>query len=152
MKCFSFVPLACLLVAGCGGGSGEVKVTVSYKGKALEYGTVTAIPQGGNGDAVSENIDAEGKCTLKGVAVGKAKFLVVAQNPKVLEDVKKIVFKDKENLKKDGGGRVPTGDAAKVEELMKKASVIPEKYGDSTQEFLTFTVVRGENKYDIELK
>jgi hypothetical protein len=154
MRHSAWIIIACLSVVGCGSVA-DVKGTVSYKGKMLKFGSVTAVPPGGL--AVQGDIKEDGSYELKGVGLGEAKFMVYCQDPNFTKTVTDLADKSpKDGGGKDGGkgGRVAssaltTGDAAKV---IENANLIPDKYGDQSMTTLKHTVVRGENVYNIVLE
>ena len=153
MKHSAWIIVVCSFVVGCGSVA-DVKGTVSYKGQLLKFGSVSAIPPGGL--LVQGAIKEDGSYELKGVGLGEAKFMVYCQDPKFTKTVTELADKSP----KDGGGKggkggriaagaLKTGETAKV---IQNPNLIPDKYSDQSKTTLKYTVVRGENVYDIVLE
>jgi len=151
-----WVLAACLLTAGCGS-YGSVKGTVFYQGKKLEFGSVMATARNGN---FTSPIDAEGKYELKGMSTGKINFYVVCTNPKTADTAQELLKKQKEPGAGGGGGATGRGPRQITKSELTKAqmdalrqpSLIPQKYGDMSQNLLTYDLASGDNNYDIDLK
>src|SRR5262245_61811725 len=150
MKRHVWLLLTCLLASGCGGVA-DVKGTVTYKGALLKFGSVTAIPP--NGMLVQDNIKEDGSFELKGVALGEAKILVYAQDPKFVKVVTDIAMKAKTFKGEGGGGRAAAGalNTGEAVEALKNPNTVPDKYMDEKTSPLKFTVKRGENSFNIVL-
>lgn len=153
MKHSAWIIVGCLFAAGCGGAA-DVKGTVTYKGQLLKFGSVSAIPPGGL--VVQGDIKEDGSYELKGVGLGEAKFMVYCQDPKFTETVTKLADKSSKDGKDGGGkggrvaaGALTTGDAVKA---IQNPNLIPDKYSDQSKTTLKYTVVRGENVYNIVLE
>jgi hypothetical protein len=108
---------------------------VTYKGKTLVgwrvqfEGSDKAIRQG--------NINSDGTYTVRGVATGEAKATVSSINPKSSDF----------QVRQAEGGPPP-----KPQPEVRGWFPIPEKYDTPHTSGLTYTIKRGENKIDIELK
>ncbi len=153
MKRVVLLVFGCMFVAGCGGVA-DVKGTVTYKGQLLKFGSVTAVPS--NGLTVQTNINEDGTYALKGLSVGEAKFGVYCQDPKFVDAVKELAEKGKDVGGEKGGvgGRVApralnTGGAAKA---IRNPNLVPDKYIDPDKGLLKYTVLRGQNTYNITLE
>ena len=153
MRYSALVIAGCLFSAGCGGVA-DVKGTVSYKGKMLKFGSVTALPE--SGLAVQTAINEDGSYELKRVGLGDTKFLVYCQDPKFVKVVTDLAMKKNDFRGAGGkaGGRVPggalkTGETAKA---LANPNLVPDKYSDQSKVLLKYTVVRGENVFNIVLE
>src|SRR5260370_19769623 len=73
------VVLITLAAIGCGG-YGDVSGKVTYKGKALVWGTVQF--EGSDKMVKQDNINSDGTYSISGVATGEAKAAVSSINPK----------------------------------------------------------------------
>ena len=127
----ALLPLAAL---GCAG-KGDVSGKVTYKGKPLVWGTVQF--EGSDRLVKQGNINSDGSYTLRGVATGEAKAAVSSINPKSSDF----------QVRQAEGGPPP-----KPRPEVKGWFPIPEKYDTTFKSGLTYTIKRGENKIDIELK
>jgi hypothetical protein len=135
----SFCPataLALLTLAALGcGGRGDVSGKVSYQGKLLVFGTVQI--EASDKTIKQANIEQDGSYSIPGVPVGEAKVAVSSDNPN------SSAFQP---LQREG--RPPPPPLPKVEGWF----AIPPEYQDLSKPKLTYTVERGQNKYDIDLK
>ena len=116
------------LACGCGPKEkertyGKVKGTVSYKGKLLDHGRV--IFQHVEGPAVDARINPDGTYELN-AAVGETAVAIDCREPDV----------------QLGGVR---------KELIPGKSIIPEKFASSEASGLKYTIVPGEDTFDIKL-
>jgi hypothetical protein len=129
-------------VVGCGKPSAPVAGTVTYKGKPLAYGHVIFFTS--DGLSSTAEIQSDGTYAAPRVMVGDAKVAVSAVDPKLLEDGKKAV----EDMRARGTGafKPPRIDDEK------KYFRLPSAYGDPNQSGITYKVVPGDNKFNIELK
>jgi hypothetical protein len=140
-------PFAVLLVAsvfllsGCGKPVGNVAGKVTYKGKALEYGSVSIYSA--DGTACGGEINPDGTYLIKNVPVGKAKVVVASQDPKKIEAFTKAVQESR-----DKNTPIPEKALADANSI----SRIPSSYGDAEQSGLTVEVKAGTTSYDIDLK
>ena len=112
---------------------GDVSGKVTYKGKAVVFGTV--LMQGQDG-LRQGNIAPDGSYTVKAVAVGVAGVAVNSPNPKKIELYPNKNPKFKQEPYPDVPGWFP----------------IPAKYEDVGKSGLTYTVKGGNNTHDIELE
>jgi hypothetical protein len=128
--------LACLTLAAVGcGGRGDVSGKVSYKGKPLVFGTVQF--EASDKTIKQANIEADGSYSIPGVPVGEAKVAVSSDNPK------SSAFQP---LQREG--MPPSKPLPEVVGWFP----IPTEYQDLSKPKLTYTVTRGKNMYDIDLK
>jgi len=137
MSCRCFAPavgVLALAAVGCGG-RGDVSGKVTYDGKTVVFGTVQF--EGSDGMLRQGNIEPDGSYTVTGVATGEAKVAVSSRNPK---------SSDFTPIQREGGPPPPPRP-----EIQGWFS-IPEKYDTPFGSGLTYTIKRGENKIDIELK
>ena len=125
--------LLALAVLGCG--RGDVTGKVTYDGKPLVFGTVQF--EGSDGSLRQANIDKDGSYTVRDVALGEAKVAVSSRNPN---------SSDFTPIQKEGSP--PPPPRTEVQGWFP----IPPKYEATYTSGLTYTIKRGENKIDIELK
>jgi hypothetical protein len=130
---------AALLVAasaavGCGG-RGDVTGKVTYRGRALVWGTVQF--EGSDGMLRQGNIKGDGTYSVQGVAAGEAKVAVSSINPSSADFQPRVVE-----------GKAPPPPRPKVEGWFP----IPERYDTPHKSGLTYTIKSGPNTIDIELK
>ena len=121
----------CLL--GCSG-RGDVTGKVTYQKKPLVFGSV--LFEGSDRSLRQGNIEKDGSYSVRGVAVGEAHVAVNSANPKGI-----MILPPKNPNKKaepypDAPGWFP----------------IPNKYESPSTSGLTYTIKRGQNHIDIELK
>lgn len=130
----SVLPLA----TGCGGeAKGTVSGKVTYQGKPLPGGFVTFVPD--NGAPVHSDIQSDGTYRIDKAPVGSVKISI---QPKSEQDASQS----------SGMPRNPK-DYGKLQPAMTEAkSSIPPKYGNPNQSGLTYTVVKGSQQHDIDLK
>jgi hypothetical protein len=134
-RCFApAVGLLALAAVGCGG-RGDVSGKVTYDGKTVVFGTVQF--EGSDGMLRQGNIEPDGSYTVSGVATGEAKVAVSSRNPK---------SPDFTPIQREGGPPPPPRP-----EILGWFA-IPEKYETTFTSGLTYTIKRGENKIDIDLK
>jgi hypothetical protein len=123
-----------LAAVGCGG-RGDVSGKVSYQGKLLVFGTVQF--EASDKTIKQANIEPDGSYSIPGVPVGEAKVAVSSDNPK---------GSNFQPLQREG--QPPPKPLPEV----KGWFPIPPGYQDLSKPKLTYTVNRGKNTYDIELK
>jgi hypothetical protein len=123
-----------LAAVGCGG-RGDVSGKVTYQGKALVFGTVQF--EASDGTIKQANIEPDSSYSIPGVPVGEAKVAVSSDNPK---------GSNFQPLQREG--QPPPKPLPEV----KGRFPIPKEYQDLSRPKLTYTVNRGNNTYDIELK
>jgi hypothetical protein len=126
--------LLALAATGCGG-HGDVSGKVTYKGKALVWGTVQF--EGSDNMIRQGNIDSDGTYSISGVATGEAKAAVSSINPK-----------SSDFQVRQAEGRPPPKPRPEV----KGWFPIPEKYDTPSKSGLTYSIKTGQNKLDIDLK
>jgi hypothetical protein len=126
--------LLTLAAVGCGG-RGDVSGKVSYKGKALVFGTVQF--EASDKTIKQANIAQDGSYSIPGVPVGEAKVAVSSDNPR------SSAFQP---LQREGMPPPPP-----LPEV-KGWFPIPPGYQDLSKPKLTYTVKSGKNTYDIDLK
>jgi hypothetical protein len=138
VRSFYFRVVAASLLAaaavGCGG-RGNVSGKVTYQGKTLVWGTVQF--EGSDGIVKHGNIRPDGTYTVPGVATGDAKAAVSSVNPQ---------SSDFQPIQREG--QPPRKPRPEV----KGWFPIPPKYETPSASGLRYTITRGENTIDIELK
>jgi hypothetical protein len=135
MRFNRFATGSCLLAAlilGCGG-RGDVSGKVFYHSKPLVFGTV--LIQGSDGIPRQGNIEQDGSYYVSAVATGEAGVAVNSPNPKSIT----LTYKNP-NKKPE-----PYPD-------VKGWFSIPKQYEKPSTSGLIYTIKRGENNIDIELK
>jgi hypothetical protein len=130
--------LLMLIAVGCAASRGDVSGKVTYKGKALVFGTVQL--QAADKTLKQANIESDGSYTIPGVPLGEARVAVVSTNPQS-SDFQPLVR----------GDRQPTMPP-KASPSVAGWFPIPSDYGDINKSRLTYTVKKGPNTYDIDLK
>jgi hypothetical protein len=126
--------LLTVVAVGCAG-RGDVSGKVTYKGKALVWGTVQF--EGSDKAIKQGNIQSDGTYSIQGVATGEAQVAVSSINPKSSDF----------QVRQAEGGPPP-----KPRPEVKGWFPIPEKYDAPYTSGLTYTIKRGENKIDIDLQ
>ena len=126
--------LLALVAVGCQG-KGDVAGKVTYQGKSVVFGTVQF--EGSDGVVRQGNIEKDGSYAVTGVANGEAKVAVSSLNPKSA---------DFTPIQREGGAKPPPRPE------ISGWFPIPEKYDTPYKSGLTYTIKRGENKIDIDLK
>ncbi len=143
--------LGLVVLAGCGGGTGSVTGTVTYKpkGKALVSGTVMVLAA--DGKPRYGEIAADGRYTVADVPVGKCK--VTVSSPDSSGQVNRGAEGDPAAAGRPKmPGREAPGAAAKAVPLAPTGwFAIPDKYGDVNKSELSVDVQRGVTTYNIEL-
>jgi len=138
-----WITVLSMLVAGCGASRGRISGKVSYQGKPLTAGTVFFQPTQGGKDAaaLSSGIGKDGAYQIKNIPLGEYKVYV--RTPKA--DFKMPI----------PGGKAPASSADTMPgKGDSSASVVevPEKYGKPDSSGLTYTVKKGDQPFDIDLK
>jgi hypothetical protein len=132
------------LVSGCGKPVGDVAGKVTYKGKPLEYGSVSLASA--DGTMCGAEINPDGTYLVKSVPVGKAKVSVTALDPKKSEQAKEWAKRMREGAGRQGGEREkPPVDP-------KTLNTVPGSYGEPETSGLTVEVKAGMNQNNIDLK
>lgn len=146
-----------LLAAGCGS-KGNITGKVTYNGKPLTGGMVTFLPEEGKA-AFNAKIDKEGNYHLAKVSIGKMRIGVVSlssrlpPSPMMAKMMKEMKAKKKEFTKEELD-KMP----AEYRETLSPSSElanevpIPKQYNDPEKSGLEYTVIGGEQEYNIELK
>jgi hypothetical protein len=129
------------LVSGCSKPMGNVTGKVTYKGKALEFGSV--IIAAADGTSLGGDIEPDGTYLIKNVPVGKGKVSVTAQDPKKIEENRKMAQALRE------GHTIP---ASGKPGFNSSVNTIPDTYGDTEKSGLTVEVKAGTTQNDIDLK
>ncbi len=125
------IALLLLVVVGCAG-RGDISGKVTYKGKALVWGTVQI--EAADKTFKQANIE-DGSYSIPGVPVGEARVAVSSTNPQSSD------FQP-----------LHAGPRFQPKTPIKGWFPIPSEYQDINKSPLTYTVIRGPNTYDIELK
>ena len=141
----TWVTLACLVAAGCGGATGDVTGRITYKGKPVVSGSVVLI--GPDGMPRYSDIQPDGTYRFTSVPTGEAKLGVNSPNP--VPDPRKVAMARAAGKR---GGRsqadpitsTPTSDP-------RLWFPIPTAAGDPATSNLRTIIRRGENTHDIEL-
>jgi hypothetical protein len=126
------------LATGCGGqGKATVSGKVIYQGKPLPSGFVTFVPE--NGAPLHADIQGDGSYRMDRVPVGTVKIGV---QPKTAQDT----------LQSSAMPHNPK-DYGKAKSAMTESETpIPPIYADPNQSGLTYTVTKGSQQHDIDLK
>lgn len=136
------VLLAALFAVGCGGGTGNVSGTVTYRGKLLPTGIITFLD--GRNQVLASSPIREGKYAAFDVPAGPVKIIVstppAASQRRRARQLPKII--KSESLGKGSIGRRSTV----------AAETVPAQYADPDQSGLTFTVRAGEQEHPVDLK
>jgi hypothetical protein len=134
-RVFSF-PLAAawlgMTLSGCGPGRGDLAGHVSYQGKALRSGSVSAV--GSDGIPKASVILDDGSYQVPDLPAGPIKMAVTSPDPVTSQPHQRK--RDAPPTKVDRTGWV----------------AIPDKYGTFDRSGLTFTLKRGANLWNIELQ
>jgi hypothetical protein len=150
-------------LAGCARPIGTVTGKVTYQGKRLKGGYVTFVSTEGQPSQPAE-IGQDGMYTIPTITGGDYKVCVEtdSRRPQALPVADKGTKLMGPTTGKTAGFDVPPGytpsspaDAALVEANRINAlryMVIPPHYKDSDKTDLSYTVVKGEQTYNIELK
>jgi len=138
---------ACLLAAsGCAAPKGNLSGKVTYKGKTVASGNVTAIASDGIARQAKINID--GTFTFEEpMPAGEVKIGVFSPDPRPNPELLKVAGAGQKRGKRqqeDPISPVPTSDP-------KLWFEIPAIYNDATSSGLTITIGKGDNNKTIEL-
>jgi hypothetical protein len=130
--------LALPLATGCGGqGKATVSGKVTYQGKSLPSGFVTFVPE--NGVALHADIQGDGSYRMDNVPVGTVKISV---QPKTAQDT----------LQSSPMPQNPMDYGKAKAPMTESGTPIPPQYADPSQSGLTYTVTKGSQQHDIDLK
>jgi hypothetical protein len=146
------VPLALLLLAGCGGGSGKgstVSGKVTYKGQPVTGGTILLHPSDGSPGDITVTIKPDGTFASSDISPGPKQISIET------ESVKSAPTGNKPTL--PPGVKPPPGleqqkgpDAGDTANLPKYVQ-IPRKYADPKTSGLTWDIGKGKNDKPFEL-
>ena len=127
-------------VAGCEQPRGDISGKVLFNGQPLTVGSNRVSFHAATGSVTHSTVEPDGSYQLKGVPVGDGKFTVESLPPPPLMMPAAPG--------KDGKMEVlgTAGPAAK------KAANLPKRYKDPAQSELTYTVTKGVQTFDLELK
>lgn len=139
-----FLTTLTLTLTGCGGSTTDLSGKVSYKGKAVVYGTVVVI--GSDGIPKSGEIKPDGSYRVNGVKLGAAKVSVSSMRPPGSEPAKKVRERGDEE-----GDKPPPQVTPASPEVIRDWFPIPDKYADPAKSELTVDVKPGQ-PFDIDLK
>lgn len=176
LKQFTCCALAASLLVGCSSGPNNpptqtVTGTVTLGGKAIEGAIVTFVPeQGGTGQPAAGKSDASGKYSLTtfvaddGAVVGAYKVKVSKYElgdggmspygdsaPAAPAAPAKKMTEEEEMALMEGGYTAADAQPDKNSNTKRK-NELPEKYSNTASSGLSYTVVEGDNNYDLELK
>jgi hypothetical protein len=140
-----FLAVVCLL-AGCGKRFGSVSGNVTYKGKALNMGTVAFIPEAKGAEVATGEIDKDGKYSVPKVLVGKCK--VTVSTPTALPRVPGAGGRMMD-ASKMGGGKEGTAKVAGTAET--PAVKVPDKFSQPDTTTLTAELKEGSNTHNITI-
>lgn len=125
------------LTSGCGGqAKGTINGKVTYQDKPLSSGTVTFVPETGSPEY--SEIQSDGSYRMKNAPLGPVKIGVQRKS-------------GQETLKSSGMPRNPK-DYGKLREAIAENGNLPPKYADPNKSGLTYTVTKGTQQHDIDLK
>jgi hypothetical protein len=125
------------LATSCGGqAKGTVSGKVTYQGKPLPSGIVTFVPE--TGAPQYADIQKDGTYNMTSAPLGSVKIGVQVKS-------------GQEVLASGGMPRNPK-DYGKLRSAMSESGNFPPKYSDPNQSELTYTVTKGTQQHDIELK
>jgi len=132
-----------VVVSGCGGGKGDVVGKVTFDGQPIPWGRISFVSQGGNRLAISSSIK-NGEYKIVGCPAGLAKISVESF------PAKKPDTEAKNPLAK--GFAPPKNVDSPPPEVIGKFLEIPQILGNPESSGLEFTVKRGEQSFDFDLK
>jgi hypothetical protein len=140
MRLVRFLPcLAVLALVGCGPSSGSISGKVTYKDKPLPGGTVAFLTS--DQKVKTAIINNDGSYTIDKVTVGPAKISV--SPPVAAGKMPKGMKMDPSKMGAPAGAAPPTDD---------KPVSLPDKYKDPEKSGLTYTIIKGKQEHNIELK
>lgn len=128
----SFATGACLALAGCGPGVGDLNGKVTFENKPVCSGSV--LVQGSDGIVKGGEIKPDSTYRIEGIAAGAVKVSLNSPDPGEM----KVAMR-----KKDQEPPAPKDRS--------KWFAIPEDYADFDKSGLTFNLKRGSNNWDIPL-
>lgn len=140
-RCVLAFPLVLMilpLATGCGGeAKGTVSGKVTYQGKPLPGGFVTFVPD--NGAPVHTDIQSDGTYHIDKAPLGPVKISVQPKS-------------EQEAMQSSRMPRDAKGYGKFQSAMTETKSSIPPKYGTPNESGLTYTVVKGPQQHDIDLK
>jgi hypothetical protein len=123
---------ACLALAGCGAGTGDLSGKVTFNDKVVRSGTVTVAAS--DGTSQSGPIQDDGTYFVQGIPSGEVKIGVASPDPRTI----KVAQRKKEE-------KPAAADASGW-------FAIPPKYAEAKDSGLTTTIKSGKNEFNLELK
>lgn len=127
---------------GCGSSPGELAGSVTYKGKAVVAGTVTAYDSEQN---AYQGVIEQGRYSIQGIPPGTIQLVVLSPNPKGPPAPKLPA-----GVKQHKGGREPREPSADEAQVVGWVP-LPKKYEDLATSPLKTDVKAGPNTFDIEV-
>jgi len=121
--------------------TGVVTGRVTFRGKPVYTGSVIIV--GKDGVAATGPIETDGSFTVAKAPVGEVSIGVVSKDPVYLHRVG-IIKRSREPVKASALTAAPYD--------RKKWFPIPKEYEEPVRSGLTFTVTKGENSFNIDLK
>jgi hypothetical protein len=122
--------------------SGVVKGKVTFRGKPVYTGAVVIV--GKDGVAAAGPIETDGSYVVQKVPVGDVAVGVISKDPVYLHHV--TVLRSSRTPVPASAFRAPSGLDRR------KWFPIPKEYEEPVRSGLSFSVKKGDNQYDIELK
>src|SRR6476646_10457874 len=138
--------VAVVLAAGCGGSTGTVTGSVSYKGTKLKGGLVVFVAPNGTGTTSGE-IQEDGTYTLDGCPAGPVKVAVQTSYLKPPAGSAGAIKYERPKEAQGNTDYKPPDQSKNKERYM----AIPQKYEDPSASGLTYTVTGGKQTHDISL-
>ncbi|OWK45241.1 hypothetical protein [Fimbriiglobus ruber] len=123
-----------LTQTGCSPGHGDLRGQVTYKGKPLRMGSLSAV--GADGIPKSAAIQPDGSYAVQNLPAGLVKLTVCSPDPAKMQPRANKARPGEPPPKIDATGWV----------------AIPDKYCDFSTSELTFTLGSGANEFNVELK
>jgi hypothetical protein len=147
-------PAGLLLLAGCGGGKGEVTGQVLYNGEPLSMGRITFVSETGKQEAFSSYV-IRGKYTIKGCPAGPVKISVESLEPPTKEQIEAYTKQPPRMAPEMHERMSQQGPPPEMKEIAEgpplKHMKIPPQYADPDKSGLTYTVTRGSQEHTVEL-
>jgi len=147
---FVGVILGVLAIGGCGDSYGSVSGKVTYKGNIVKGGIVTFAHLNGK-PSETASINEDGSYSIPKVVTGEVKVCVDTSslNPTLNKEARKH-----HKYGPPAGQSAPSGfeTGVDLEAQAKRFTFIPDTYATADKTDLTYTVVVGEQKHDIEIK
>jgi hypothetical protein len=143
--------LLLLLLPGCGREYAQVSGQVRLRGKPLQSGFIRFVPKDPKVDAVSSELDAEGRYELMAplgdmrIAVDQPRKLAPVEDnnePETPPNAPPLMRRRPDQFKHIKPQGIPDP----------KSQSVPEKYKDFDSSGLTYTVIRGPQSHDVDLE